>query len=91
MKFAVTLLPFSDTVQVGCEPHELTPVPVQVLKPKPFPGDAVSVTCGFPVKLAEQVPGQFMPAGLLVTVPVEVPANWTESWKVVAGAEETPA
>lgn len=34
------------------------------------PAVAVSVTCAFCGKTAEQVPGQLIPAGLLVTVPV---------------------
>lgn len=34
------------------------------------PAVAVSATCVFCAKSAEQVPGQLMPAGLLVTVPV---------------------
>ena len=41
------------------------------------PGVALSVTWLFCVKLAEQVVGQLIPAGVLVTVPVPVPAMVT--------------
>src|SRR5579871_3960032 len=68
-----------ETVQVLWVPHELMPDPVHPPKPKPAAGVAVSVTCGFPVKLAEQVPGQLIPAGLLVIVPVPAPATFTVS------------
>ena len=44
--------------------------PVHAPKPYPLPGVAVRVTWEFCVKLAEHVPGQLMPAGLLVTVPL---------------------
>lgn len=46
--------------------------PVHAPKPYPLPGTAVRVTCEFWGKLAEHVPGQLMPAGLLVTVPCPV-------------------
>jgi hypothetical protein len=36
----------------------------------PAPGDSVSVTWAFCANAAEHVPGQEMPAGVLVTVPV---------------------
>jgi len=41
---------------------------------------AVSFTLVPELKEAAHVEGQVMPAGLLVTVPVEVPANVTVSW-----------
>jgi hypothetical protein len=46
---------------------------------KVVPGSAAAVnTTAVPlVKLAEQVPGQLIPAGLLVTVPAPVPALFT--------------
>jgi hypothetical protein len=47
----------------------------------------VSVTTVPAVNDAVQVEGQVMPAGLLLTVPVEVPAKVTVSVYVVAGAE----
>jgi hypothetical protein len=57
-------------------------VPLQApLKPEkvqPEAGDAVSVTPVPELKLAAQVPGQLMPAGELVTVPV--PETVTDTW-----------
>src|SRR5260370_17669818 len=63
--------------------------PDQAAKEAPFPGTTVSFTLVPELKDAVQVDGQLMPAGVLVTVPVEVPANVTVSWKVVTGAEAT--
>jgi hypothetical protein len=69
------------------------PVPLQApdhpAKKAALAGVAVSLTLVPELNDALHVGAQLMPAGLLVTVPVEVPANCTESWKVVAGA--TPA
>src|SRR5690348_8646010 len=76
---AVTSLPENDTVQVVWVPHEFMPVPVHPAKLEPGAGIAVSVTCGLPVKLAEQVPGQLIPAGELVIVPVPAPSTLTVS------------
>lgn len=63
------------------------PVPVQApLQPpkvEPVPAAAVRVTSVPLLKLALQVLGQMMPAGLLLTEPVPVPAKVTESAKVV--------
>jgi hypothetical protein len=61
------------------------PIPVQrpdhPAKVTPAAGSAVNTTC-FPLaKLALQVPGQLIPAGLLVTVPTPVPALCTVSLK----------
>jgi hypothetical protein len=82
VKVAVTSLPPKDTVQVLlCFPHELTPDPDHPPKPNPAAGVAVKVTCGLPVKFAEQVPGQLMPAGVLVMVPVPAPATFTVNWE----------
>jgi hypothetical protein len=73
---AVTeLAPFMIIVQL--------PVPVQAplhpVKLEPAAGVAVSVTIVPLLKLAVQVPGQFIPAGLLLTVPP--PTTVTESAK----------
>jgi len=54
-------------------------------KNAPLPGVAVSVTAVPALNEALQVGEQLIPAGLLVTVPVEVPANVTVSSYVVAG------
>jgi len=55
------------------------PPPLHPPKYSPVAGVSVSVTCVFGAKPAEQVPGQLIPAGLLVTVPVPVTATVTES------------
>ena len=63
------------------------PVPVQApLHPaKLEPGAALAarVTPVPPAKLALQVPGQLMPAGVLATVPLPVPARLTVRGNVV--------
>jgi hypothetical protein len=63
------------------------PVPVQApLQPanvEPAVALAVSVATVPLLKLALQVPGQLIPVGLLVTVPVPVPASETVSGNVV--------
>ena len=53
------------------------PPPLQPKKAKSVPGVAVSVTLVPVWKLAEQVPGQLIPAGVLMTVPV--PTTVTET------------
>src|SRR5437773_11579873 len=50
------------------------PPPLQPVKVEPAAGVAVSVTAVPLVKLAEQVTPQVIPAGVLVTVPMPVPA-----------------
>jgi hypothetical protein len=49
-------------------------------KVSPELGVAVNTTAAPLEKLAVQVPGQLIPAGLLVTVPAPVPALFTVSW-----------
>src|SRR6266498_3361479 len=51
--------------------------PLHPAKPNPVAGLAVKVTCGTFVNVPEHVPGQLIPAGLLVTVPVPAPARFT--------------
>jgi hypothetical protein len=57
------------------------PVPLQApphpAKVEPWPGVAVSVTCVPDWKVAMQVLPQLIPDGLLLMVPVPVPAAWT--------------
>ena len=55
--------------------------PLQAVRAEPEAGVAVKSTVIPRGKLAEQVPGQFMPAGLLVTVPAPLPATVTERTK----------
>jgi len=62
------------TLQVASPVH----APLQPEKAPLDPGVSVSVTSLFCGKVAEHVVGQLIPAGLLVTVPVPVPATVTE-------------
>ena len=57
--------------------------PVHPVKDEPVVGVAVNVTCVPLLKLALHVVPQLIPAGLLVTVPVPVPAFVTVKGKVV--------
>jgi hypothetical protein len=70
------------TVHVPVPGHPATPL--QPAKVDPFAGVAVSVTTWPLAKLAEHVAagGQTIPAGLLVTVPVPVPASFTAKVKL---------
>jgi len=72
------------TVQV---PLPVQPPPLQPVKVEPAAGAAVKVTKVPLANEAEQVVPQEMPAGLLVTVPLPVPALETVSARVVV---ETP-
>ena len=58
--------------------------PVQPAKVDPEPAAAVSVTTVPLLKLLAHVPGQLIPAGLLVTEPVPVPARLAVNAKVTA-------
>jgi hypothetical protein len=55
--------------------------PLQPAKVEPVPGAAVSVTIVPLAKFAEQAVGQLIPVGLLVTVPLPVPASDTVNVK----------
>ncbi len=57
------------------------PPPLQPAKVDPVAAEAVKVTCVPLAKFAEQVAGQLIPAGALVTVPVPVPASITDNAK----------
>jgi hypothetical protein len=70
----------SVTVHVPVPGHPATPL--QPANVDPFPAVAVSTTTVPLVKLAEHVAGQLIPAGLLVTVPVPVPASFTVKVKL---------
>ncbi|MGA2373877.1 MAG: hypothetical protein ABSF72_00050 [Candidatus Sulfotelmatobacter sp.] len=52
--------------------------PLQPEKTSLAAGVSLSVTCVFCGKLAEHMPGQLIPGGLLVTVPAPVPAMVTD-------------
>jgi hypothetical protein len=74
LKVAVT-----DSAAVTVTLQVVVPVhaPLQPAKVLFVPGISLSVTWVFCRKLAEHVVGQLIPAGLLVTVPVPVPASVT--------------
>src|SRR3989442_3828485 len=80
VKGAVTVVA-AETVTTQV-PVPLQPPPLQPVKVEPPAGVAVSVTAVPPVKLAEQVAPQLIPAGELVTVPLPVPAGVTVRVKV---------
>ncbi len=80
VKVAVTVVA-AETVTTH-DPVPVQPPPLQPLKIEPAAGVAVSVTAVPLVKLTEQVAPQVMPDGLLVTVPVPVPALERVSAKV---------
>jgi len=65
--------------------HDVVPVhaPLQPANVEPADGVAVSDTCVPVAKFATHALGQLMPAGLLVTVPVPVPASVTVRAAVV--------
>jgi len=59
----------SAAVMVSLHVDEPVQAPLQPPKRSLLPGVALRVTCMFCGKLAVQVPGQLIPAGLLVMVP----------------------
>ena len=72
-------------VQVVAIPEQ---APLQPPKTSLVPGVSVSVTFVFWGKLAVQVPGQLIPAGVLVMIPAPAGGAVTVSWKVgVDGVE----
>ena len=76
LKVAVTVwLEFKVTAQV---PVPEQPPPLQPVKVEPAVAAAVSVTLVPGERVSTQAPGQLMPAGLLVTVPLPVPVTVTE-------------
>jgi hypothetical protein len=76
-KVAVTVgSPLMVSVQVALVPEQAPPQPVKL---EPASGAAVSVTLVPSLKDAEQVAPQVIPPGLLVTVPVPLPAFETVS------------
>src|SRR5438046_1785759 len=80
LKVAVTVVAAETvTTHVPVPEH---PPPLQPVKVEPAAGAAVSVTAVPLVKLAEQVTPQVIPAGVLVTVPMPVPALETVRTKV---------
>src|SRR5947199_496926 len=71
----IEVLPFNIRVQFAAPVQP----PFQDANASLFAGVSLKVTCVLGGKLAEQVLGQLIPGGLLVTVPVPVPASTTVS------------
>jgi len=63
-------------------PVPVQPAPVQPANVEPSAATAVSVTLVPLAKFAEQVVGQIIPVGVLITVPAPVPASLTVSAKL---------
>jgi hypothetical protein len=80
---AVTVgLPTMATVTVHDAPGPLQPAPLNPLNVDPFVGVAVRLTVEPVAKAAAHMPGQEIPLGLLVTLPVPLPAKFTVSRSV---------
>ena len=62
--------------QVAVVPVQAPPQPANMEKVEGAPGVSVSVTCVLAAKVAEQVPGQVIPAGELATVPWQARCHW---------------
>jgi hypothetical protein len=73
---AVAAVTVTTHVPVPAQPPPLQPANVELAD-----AAAVNVTCVPLAKFAEQVVGQLIPAGALVTVPVPVPASITDNAK----------
>ncbi len=80
LKVAVTVV--AAEIVATQVPVPVHPPPLQPVKIEPAAGAAASVTAVPVVKLAEQVTPQVIPAGVLVTVPMPVPALETVRTKV---------
>ena len=63
-------MPLTVIAQVESVPVQAPDQPPKAEKVEVPPGVSVRVTCVPSLKFAEQVPGQLIPAGLLVIVPV---------------------
>jgi hypothetical protein len=79
VKVAVTALAAFMVTEHPAVPEQ---APLQPVNAEPAAGVSVNVTTVPLMKFALHVPGQLMPAGLLVTVPVPLPAKVTVSGKI---------
>jgi hypothetical protein len=80
-KFAVTELAAVTVTLQAAAPVQAPDQPVKVLL---VPGVSLRVTRVFCAKLAEHAVGQLIPAGVLVMLPVPVPAIVTATLKLLA-------
>jgi hypothetical protein len=78
---AVLKVAVTNPVVVTLHAPTLEQAPLQTVKVEPEAGEAVKPTIVPKAKLAEQELGQFIPGGLLVTVPVPLPESITETVK----------
>src|SRR5947208_12947973 len=84
---ALTVVPLTVTLQEVAVPVQ---APLQPANEDPLAAAAVNVTWLLVGKSNVQVPGQAMPDGLLVTVPLPVPVVVTVSRKFPLGMGTTP-
>ena len=80
---AVSKVAVTDSAAFMVTLHAAVPeqAPLQAVKMDPAAGEAVKAIIVPEAKLAEQVLGQFMLGGLLVTVPAPLPVSITERVK----------